>query len=206
MRFSKVFNISLHRNGTQSVHELLLRSGVSSIHWAVEVEGIDYEKQLAGHEEDAQYMVDVLAPVIDSVTSLSDAPFPVLYETLERRHPHSGFILAKRPTQDWIRSVRRQHAGNVTLNSFTRAQYWRYLPRRPKTLDQVSDAELQAMYLAHTQAVSQYFAGRKNLLALDLYDLTAGESICHFLGIRPLALKHIDYAPVAAQHRDVPAV
>ena len=127
LRFRKIFNISLHRSGTQSVHDLLVRSGVSSIHWPGGViKGVSYENQVRGHEHDVEHVTAALAPLMEMVTAVSDVPIAVLYEQLEYAYPNSGFILTYRNPFDWVLSV-RNHIGDRDLNVFEKVQYWRYL-------------------------------------------------------------------------------
>src|SRR5262249_897541 len=136
--FQKIFNVSLHRSGTQSVHDLLVRSGISSIHWPGNVKGVDYQSKVAGHESDLAYVTATLAPVINMVTAVSDVPIGALYDHLENTYHDSAFILVFRNPFDWVRSV-RQHIGVREFNGFERVQYWRYIPGQPSSLRTIED-------------------------------------------------------------------
>jgi hypothetical protein len=192
MWFNKVFNVSLHRSGTQSVHDLLVRAGISSIHWPGTVDGIDYQRLIAGHEDDLGRVTRALTPVLTAVTAISDVPLAALYEELDHRYPESAFILMFRSPFAWARSV-RTHVAERDLTAFERTQYWRYLRGRPASLRTVSDAQLHRAYLTHHRDVLAFFEGRSNLLFVQLEDPSAGQAICGFLGVPPLPLRHIDF-------------
>ncbi|GFG81737.1 sulfotransferase [Mycobacterium paragordonae] len=190
-RFEKIFNVSLHRSGTKSVHELLLRSGIPSIHWPNIFRDVNYEEQVAGHENDRLYVATTLAPVINAVEAVNDVPIPGLYDVLDSIYPNSAFILMFRNPLDWVRSV-RVHVGNRDLDPFERVQYWRYLPDQPASLRGIDDAALYSAYVTHHQDVLTYFGDRENCLFLGLQQPQAGEKICAFLGLPPAELGRVD--------------
>ena len=190
MRFEKVFNVGLHRTGTKSVHELLLRSDVRSVHWPVLCNGINYEDLVAGRENDRPFVAATLAPLIDEVTAVSDVPIPALYDLLDAAYPNSGFIAIFRSPFDWARSV-RSHVGTRDLHPFERVQYWRYLPH-PTSLREIDDATLYAMFLTHYRDLLSYFQSRNKLLFLDLKEPDLGEKVCEFLDLPPADLRNIE--------------
>ena len=192
MRFRKIFNISMHRSGTQSVHDLLVRCRISSVRWPSWVKGVNYENLVAGSEDDILYVADVLAPVFEMVTAVSDVPIPALYDTLDDMYPNSAFILVSRRPLDWIRSVRR-HVGNSNLHPFERIQYWRYFSGHPTTLTGVTDTDLHSAYVSHRRNALTFFERGHNCLHVDLHDIDIGEQICRFLGFPEIPLRHIDY-------------
>ncbi len=191
MRFQKIFNVSVHRSGTQSVHDLLVRSGISSVHWPGNFNGVDYLQQVAGHEDDRAYVAATLAPVIDSVAAVGDVPIAALYDELEYTYASSAFILTFRSPFDWVRSV-RAHIGERDFGVFERVQYWRYFPSQPASLRTIEDVALYSAYLTHHRDVLAFFEKRHNCLFLDLQESEAGQKICRFLGLPPIALRHID--------------
>ena len=190
--FRKIFNVSLHRSGTQSVHDLLVRSGVSSIHWPGSVKGVDYQSKIAGYENDLAYVTAALAPVINMVTAVSDVPIAALYDHLENAYADGAFILMFRNPFDWARSVRR-HIGVRGFNAFERVQYWRYFPDQPSSLRAIEDSLLYSVYLTHYRDVLRYFDGHDNFLFVDLHEPEVGQRICSFLGLPPIALRRIDF-------------
>jgi hypothetical protein len=210
LRAPKVFNISMHRCGTKSVHDLLARSGVASVHWPSTFEGIDYETRAIGHEHDLSYVATLLAPVIADVTAVGDIPIPALYAVLDATYPGSAFILLHRSAAAWVRSVRR-HVGARDLDPFERTQYWRYLAARPRSLRSVSDAELSAAFLRHRADVLAHFEGSDRCLSVDLDAAEAGERICRFLGLPALPLHYVNSplerkpARSLVEHRSAPS-
>ncbi len=192
MWFNKVFNVSLHRSGTQSVHDLMVRAGISSIHWPGIVNGIDYERLIAGHEHDLERVARALTPALTAVTAVGDVPLAAIYEELDYCYPESAFILMFRSQFAWARSV-RAHVAERDLTPFERTQYWRYLRERPASLRTVSDAQLHRAFLTHHRDVLLFFEGRSNLLFRHLEDPSAGQAICRFLGVPPMPLRHVDF-------------
>jgi len=191
VRFDKVFNVSLHRTGTKSVHELLLRSDVRSVHWPVLCNGVNYEDPVAGRETDRPYVAATLAPLITEITAVSDVPVPALYDLLDAAYPNSGFILIFRNPFDWVRSV-RSHVGSRDLHPFERVQYWRYLAGQPPSLREVADTTLYTMFLTHYRDVLSFFRHRDNLLFLDLQEPNLGEKVCDFLDLPTTDLRHVE--------------
>jgi nucleoside-diphosphate-sugar epimerase len=190
--FEKIFNVSLHRSGTQSVHDLLVRSGISSIHWPGKIKGIDYQDRITGYENDLAHVTATLAPVINMVTAVGDVPIAALYDHLDYAYPDSAFIMVFRNPFDWVRSVRR-HIGARQFNAFERVQYWRYLPDRPSSLHAIEDSLLYCAYLTHHRDVLTYFSEHHNFLFVDLHNPEVGQHICSFLGLPPISLRHIDF-------------
>ena len=190
--FRKIFNVSLHRSGTQSVHDLLVRSGISSIHWPGSVKGVDYQAKITGHENDRAYVAAALAPVINMATAVSDVPIAALYDHLENAYTNSAFILVSRNPFHWVRSIRR-HIGAREFTAFERVQYWRYLPAQPASLYAIEDSLLYSLYLTHHRDVLTYFGKHDNFLFVDLREPEIGQQICSFLGLQPIELRHIDF-------------
>ena len=192
MWFRKIFNVSLHRSGTQSVHDLLVRCGVSSIHWPAVVKEVNYHDRVAGHENDGSYVAAALAPVIDMVTAVSDVPIAAIYERIESTYANSAFILAYRSPFDWVQSI-RNHIGDRDFNVFEKVQYWRYFGQQPRSLRTIKNDELYCAYFTHHRDVLTFFEKRRNCLFLDLQAPDAGERICRFLEFPPIALRRIDF-------------
>jgi len=191
VRFEKVFNVGLHRTGTKSVHELLLRSDVKSVHWPVLCNGVNYEDPIAGRESDRPFVAATLAPLIEDIAAVSDVPIPALYDLLDAAYPNSGFIAIYRSPFDWVRSV-RSHVNTRDLHPFERVQYWRYLPGQPTSLREVDDATLYAMFLTHYRDILSFFRDRNTLLFLDLQEPNLGEKVCEFLDLPATDLRNID--------------
>jgi hypothetical protein len=192
----KIFVLSLHRTGTQSVHDLFLRLGLRAVHWPAIVDGVDYQSRIIGKEDDPTFIADVLAPVFARATALSDVPIPVLYQVLDARFRNAQFIAVRRNASDWVRSVRR-HTDERRLNPFEKAQYFHYLADHPDRISGVSDSDLIEMHRRHYEALAKFFVLRANFALFELEDRRLGHRICEFLGRPPVELRHVDKTPHA---------
>jgi len=191
----KVFAISLHRSGTQSLNELLKAQGYNSLHWPAIWQGIDYQELTRGKETDYDAIVSILKPVLLAHDSISDVPICAIYEQLAAAFPDAAFLSLKRPPEDWLRSIRRHTEGRI-LDPYEKAQYWRYLPSRPECLDMVEDVELIAIYQQHYSDISKFFANDNRYFEGDLLDKYVGEKISFFLNMPALPLQNIDFVKV----------
>lgn len=188
-----VFNISLHRSGTQSTHDLFRRSGVSSIHWPANVGGVDYQSRIVGRETDLDFVAEVLDPVFDAYVAVSDAPIPAIYRPLAKRRPDAFFFALYRPADGWISSVRR-HIGDRAFVPFEQVVYWSYFKSRPTHISELSDADLRGFHKWHYRSITDFFAGSKSFLIRPLDARGLGAVLCEFCGLPPLPFRQFDYA------------
>ena len=188
-----VFNISLHRSGTQSTHDLFRRSGVSSIHWPANVGGVDYQSRIVGRETDLDFVAEVLHPVFDAYVAVSDAPIPAIYRPLAKRRPDAFFFALYRPADGWISSVRR-HVGDRAFVPFEQVVYWSYFKSRPTHISELSDADLRGFHKWHYRSITDFFAGSKSFLIRPLDARGLGAVLCEFCGLPPLPFRQFDYA------------
>jgi hypothetical protein len=152
----KIFVVSLHRSATQRTARFLQDAGFASCHWPAIVDGVDYQWKTIGVETSAKAVVEILRPVFDAYEAFDDLPLPALYEELDKAYPGSLFVALRRDPLDWVRSV-RTHCHSRSLGGYERVQYWRYLDRRPITLDEVSDDDLVRMQQQHYRGLQAYF-------------------------------------------------
>jgi len=188
-----VFNISLHRSGTQSTHDLFRRSGVSSIHWPANVGGVDYQSRIVGRETDLDFVAEVLDPVFDAYVAVSDAPIPAIYRPLAKRRPDAFFFALYRPADGWISSVRR-HVGDRAFVPFEQVVYWSYFKSRPTHISELSDADFRGFHKWHYRSITDFFAGSKSFLIRPLDARGLGAVLCEFCGLPPLPFRQFDYA------------
>jgi hypothetical protein len=176
----KCFPVGLHRSGTRSMSTLLSQY-CSVLQYPVRFGGVDLESQLAGREQDLDFVSDLLAPALESYDAVTDVPVPVLYSHLFHRYPTAKFVLLLRDPFDWVRSVRR-HIGKRMLLPCERVQYWHYLTWRPKALTEVADKQLLRMHAQHTADVIGFF-GRTSADSLGVFELRpeSGQAIAAFL-------------------------
>lgn len=193
----KYFVLSLHRSGTRSVTELFEKLGLRTVHWPVRHNGVRLQQKVEGRETDLAHVLDVIEPVINRNDALTDVPVPVLYRELNERYPNAKFLLLRRRTPDWIRSVRK-HVGDRPFHPYERVQYWRYFPARPSALGELSDGDLTTMCERHFAQVTDYFAGSegKKFASFDLEDQNVGAAIAAFLECdADVAMPHVKDAP-----------
>jgi glycosyltransferase involved in cell wall biosynthesis len=188
----KIFVVSLHRCATQSTERFLRNAGFAACHWPAVVDGVDYQSRVVGAEISSKKIVEILRPVFDAYEAFDDLPLPALYEELDRAYPDSLFIALRRDPLDWVRSV-RIHCHSRPLELYERTQYWRYLERRPITLEEVSDDDLVRMHERHYQGLQAYFQERSNFLLLELGDSLLGRKLSSFLKVPPAGFPNIDY-------------
>jgi hypothetical protein len=187
------FNISLHRSGTQSTHDLFRRSGVSSIHWPANVGGVDYQSLIVGRETDLDFLAEALGPVFDAFVAVSDAPMSAIYRQVAERRPDARFFALYRPADTWISSVRR-HVGDRAFVPFEQAVYWSYFKSRPTRISDLSDADLRGFHEWHHQSITDFFAGSENFLIRPLDARGLGAALCEFCCLSPLPFRQFDYA------------
>lgn len=187
------FNISLHRTGTQSTHDLFRRSGVTTVHWPATVDGVDYQSQIVGRETDLDFIAQALEPVFDAYVAVSDAPIPALYRQLAERRPDARFFALHRPSEAWISSVRR-HIGDRAFVPFEQVVYWSYFQSRPNHISELSDDDLSRFHEWHHRSIREFFADAENFLILPLDARGLGAALCDFCGLPPLPFRQFDYA------------
>ncbi|MEW6076585.1 MAG: sulfotransferase [Thermodesulfobacteriota bacterium] len=179
----KVFVISLHRTMTRSVDAYLSILGYRTIHYPKYIRGVNIEENFRGIEHLQDSVLSLLAPVIEEYDALSDIPFPVLYKRLAERWVNSRFILVHRDPPGWVKSV-RNHLKDRALAPFDKIQYGPYLGFDVSRLKDVSDQQMEEMYLRHTREAERFFSetGEKNRLCVIRDTKNAAAMISDFLG------------------------
>jgi len=161
---SKVFCIGLPRTGTTSIHLAFQYLGFKSIHFPKEL------------------WYDIDHPITREFTAFSDTPLSLLYERLDEAFPNSLFILSTRDLEPWLKSCRWMYKYKFKDWAFDLEPAATF----NKELFGVADFEQEAFtkaYHAFHEKVRSYFAGRPNLLELNLPRETAPwQKLCDFLG------------------------
>jgi len=188
-----IFNLSLHRSGTQSAHDLFRRAGLRSIHWIANAGGVDYQALIEGHEADLDFVARAITPALADYDEVSDAPIPALYRQLARQEPNALFFALYRSPESWIGSVRR-HIGARAFVPFERIMYWSYFEHRPQSISELSDEQLHEYHAWHHQSLRAFFAGADNFLLLPLDARGIGAALCDFSGLPRLPFRQFDYA------------
>jgi hypothetical protein len=175
----KVFCIGMHKTGTTSLGRAL--------------ELLDYRVcgPVGYRKPDiAQTLWETARELIDDYDSFHNNPWALLYRELDQHAPGSRFVLTVRPGKDWYASMLKHFGAERT-------------PMRELIYGTGMGAPLdnEALYLAryerHNASVVEYFAGRDDLLAVDL---TAGDgwnTLCPFLGVDvpPVPFPYLNRTP-----------
>lgn len=122
-------------------------------------------------------------PALDAARyfrAFQDRPWNVgdLYQKLDQFYPGSRFILTEREPEDWWRSVERWLGITHRNDSGRLARYLDHL-----RVDALDKSKFIDAYLAHNRQIKAYFAGRDNLLVMDLAAGDGWNKLCGFLAM-----------------------
>jgi Sulfotransferase domain len=153
----KVFNISLHRTGTQS-YDYLMNTRVPAIHF------VGPEFDMSGDE--CQLWNRYKNSYIEHYTSFSDFPIPLFLHKIMKEFPDSKFICFNRNKQKWIKSVLshvdhiKEYGVDYTIDNLFYSKYAGVCDTTNITEEQLSVA-----YDGYYADLDQY---RHKILFLDL--------------------------------------
>ncbi len=160
----KVFCIGFHKTGTTSLHRALSQLGY----------------RVCGLRKDlvAPLLSGDPAPIREAVRAFDafeDNPWPLLFRQLDEAVPGSRFILTLREEDAWWASVLRHFGG--------RSSAMRQLVYGADAGDpRGREAVYRARYRRHLAEVRGHFAGRADLLEIDLARGDGWGALCGFLG------------------------
>jgi hypothetical protein len=179
----KIFCIGMNKTGTISLHEALEILGYRSLHWGGPEIAITI-KMCA--EAGKPLLTDVADyDAYSDIWMLSER-----FDVLDHQYPGSRFILTTRPREEWVES-RRKHV----LRNQERAGRGEYTGN----FLEIDPKAWRAEWDAHHERVSDYFAGRDDLLVMRISEGDGWELLCPFLG-HPMP-----DAPFPWRHRAAPA-
>lgn len=184
----KVFGIGLSRTGTKSLHQALEALGYYSDHFSTHLLTLRDNTLQLKWKEVAHY---------DALTDVTAAHF---FCELDRRYPHSKFILTVREPQKWLRSCER-HFPPLARGKWPHGveKILRLREEVYGTLFFDRDCFLHA-YQTHIEAVKRYFRDRPDdLLILNITDGEGWRPICDFLSCAPPA-RQFPWANSAGSH------
>lgn len=123
------------------------------------------------------------APVLDAARyfrAFQDRPWNVgeIYQKLDQLYPSSRFILTEREPESWWRSVEQWLGATHRSDGGRLARYLDHLK-----VDALDKGKFIAEYLAHNARIKAYFAGRTNLLVMNLAAGDGWAELCGFLGV-----------------------
>jgi hypothetical protein len=174
---NKIVILSLGKSGTMSTSEFFENLGYRSIHWLGTRINPDNLKDMS-----IQEILSFSSYLEEEYDVFSDYPYCMSYEYFDKKYRDTKFILFTRNTEEWIASV-RNHDQATSFTSIRIASWEKYLEIKNKTIEDISNKELESLYAQHTKDVIEYFKKSKNFIHLDLNDKDKANKICKFLNI-----------------------
>ncbi len=176
----KVFNISLHRSGTQSFQKFMQAHGLRAAHWP----GRDFETTCAGAVEnlDTEMVWRALEGIRAHHDTFCDLPYPLVYKEAANQYPDAKFLLILREVGSWIASVRRL-IGERPLSTFEKFQLWSISPHRFGLLTDYKDMDLERAYLSHISRTAEFMLKKGvSFRIFWLNDQRLGSQCADYLG------------------------
>ncbi|MBB5372795.1 sulfotransferase [Acidocella aromatica] len=167
---TRIFNLSLHRSGTQSFADFCQRNGLKTLHWPGI--GFDLICRPALETVDSEYVWYQYSKIIGGFDAVADIPAPVVFREAMTNYPDAKFVLILREPAEWVKSV-RQHVNQREMDVLEKMQYWTAYGKNFGDYLTLGDAELEALYRRFAQMVTDY-ARRRNV-ALGIFDLSDPE-------------------------------
>ena len=174
---NKIVILSLGKSGTMSTSEFFENLGYRSIHWIGTRINPDAFKNMSIEE-----ILSFSSYLEEEYDVFSDYPYCMSYEYFDKKYKDTKFILFTRNTDEWITSV-RNHDQLTSFTPIRIASWEKYLKIKNKTIEDISNKELENLYAQHTKDVIKYFKKSKNFIHLDLNDKNKANKICKFLNI-----------------------
>lgn len=165
----KIFGIGLNKTGTRSLADAVRLLGFKALHKG------DAATSALVERAEAEGM-----PLLTHIGPRFDAYFDVeaiirRFQELDGQYPNSRFIMSTRSLEGWLHSREKHVRANIELAA--RGAYsgeWL----------EVDHDGWRAEWMEHHAAVTNYFAGREDMLVMDM---TAGDGwnkLAPFLGRR----------------------
>ena len=165
MEKPKVFGIGFQKTGTTSLESALEALGYR-------VYGGD--KNLMKYD-DRRALKDYISETLKNWDAVQDMPWPLVYKELYELYPEAKFILTKRDSASWIKSVVR-HFGMVRI------------PLHQKIYNVPKAEGYESIYLEtyeqHNKDVVEYFKGKDNFLVMEIGKNFNYEVLCDFIGLQ----------------------
>ena len=160
----KVFGLGLSKTGTCSLNAALNELGIKSTH--------------GPNDETTQREIlngELRLSILDQYDALTDIPMALYYADLDKLYPSSKFILTVRQIDDWLDSMRRHYSRRKIKkwNSFIRACAYGCIG--------FNAHRLRIAYEHHIKRVQDYFAGRNDLLVINICEGDGWDKLCPFL-------------------------
>ncbi len=167
---TRVFNLSLHRSGTQSFADFCQRNGLKTLHWPGI--GFDLICRPALETVDSEYVWYQYSKIITGFEAVADVPAPVVFREAMTNYPAAKFVLILREPAEWVKSVRR-HINQREMDVLEKMQYWIAYGKNFGDYLSLGDDELEALYRRFAQMVTDY--ARQRNVALGTFELSDPE-------------------------------
>ena len=164
----RVFGLGLNKTATTSLHHALEVLGLRSLHWGGPPVRQAVEASLAAGEP----LLSGLDPAYDAFEDVE--PLYRNFALVDQQYPGSRFVLTVRPVDHWLDSRRR----HVERNQARKAA-----GTYDGTFLEVDEAAWRADWDQHLAAVRAHFAGRGDLLEVDLTGGPDWGPLCELLGV-----------------------
>jgi hypothetical protein len=167
-RRPRIFGVGLNKTATTSLHHALELLGFRSLHWG----GPDVRRTVERSIEAGEPMLSGLDPAYDAFSDVEP-----IYRNIglaDEQYPGSRFVLTVRPVERWLDSRRR----HVERNQAAKAA-----GTYTGTFLEVDEAAWRADWDQHVAGVRAHFAGRTDLLEVDLTESPSWELLCRFLDV-----------------------
>ncbi len=161
MKETSVFGIGFHKTATTSLAGALHRLGYT----VTGPDGVD-------NSNIANEARDLVFTLAEKYNACQDNPWPFFYKDLDKKYPGSKFILTRRPSEKWVKSLVR-HFGKKD----TPMREWIYGVGHPEGHEELYIER----YETHNREVEVYFRNRPDdLLVFELTEGDGWEKLCRF--------------------------
>lgn len=159
----RIFGVGLNKTGTRSLADALEVLGFTATHWGAN------DDLLRAHREGVPLLS--YAPQTDAYLDLRAVER--WFDVLDEQYPGSRFILTSRDLEPWLDS-REQHVRRIQVKVAEGAtNHWTEIDRVGWT----------RLWHEHHEAVRTYFAGRADLLEMDISKGDGWDVLCPFLRV-----------------------
>lgn len=181
---SYIFNLSMHKVATRSIHRFIVSLGYTGIHYPRWLDGEDLQAKLRA-DADGDEILRTIVTSWPACVLFSDVPIPGLYREAAAAFPDSYFVLATRDPELWWNTLRRHWQLEKQPRRLDFYEYIQYAPYgyprdRPVTKN---DGNLfKEMFVEHERQVTNMFAGSDAFLKVDIDKDPIEEKIGTFFG------------------------
>ncbi len=176
-KLPKIFVIGHNKTGTTSLHKLFEKNGYKSLH---------FEYGFLSHKIKMNFLSNM--PLLNGIEeshlySDIECPNGISYEynlfpQLDLQNPNSYFIYNYRNIDDWISSRIKHNFGTYLFNCKKNLQ--KYYGLKLGSDKDVIDY-WKNLYFKHEGYIKKYFAGKSNLIFLNIDDEDSKKNLCKYL-------------------------